>query len=132
MTPPNNKKYKLVIILAFNLDLYTTILCNISIITNENKETFVTLFDYLKEHYQFNPEKITIDYSVSELNAIKHAFPNSIIIPCFFHLMQNLSKRLPDLKSKIKSKKQTCKNLLVNIKLMCFIPINQIDNLKKN
>ena len=41
--------------------------------------------------------------------------------------MQNISKRLPDLKSKNKSKKILCKNLLANIKLMCFIPINHID-----
>jgi len=53
-TPQNNKKYKLIILLTFNLNLYTTILCNISIIANENEETFVTLFEYLKNRFQFN------------------------------------------------------------------------------
>ena len=78
-TPPNNKKFKLLIILAFNNNLYKTLLCNISIISNENKETFISVLNYLKNRYNFNPGKITIDYSLSELNAIQYIYPNSLI-----------------------------------------------------
>ena len=44
-TPPNNKKFKLLIILAFNNNLYKTLLCNISIISNENKETYISVLN---------------------------------------------------------------------------------------
>ena len=45
--PPNNKKFKLFTLLAFNKEKYHTTLCNLSMISNENTETFYTLFDYL-------------------------------------------------------------------------------------
>ena len=96
-TPPNNKKYRILIILLFNSELFRTLLCNISIISNQNKETFYTIFDYLKKKYKFNPNIITIYYSLAEVNGIKHVFPQIRLIPCFFHFMQNIVKRLRDL-----------------------------------
>ena len=47
-TPPTNKKHKLLVLLAFINDLFKTAICNLSIIENENKETFVTILEYLK------------------------------------------------------------------------------------
>ena len=47
-TPPNNKRYRILIILSFNPELFRTLLCYINIISNENKETFCTIFHYLK------------------------------------------------------------------------------------
>lgn len=49
--------------LAFNKKFYKTILCNISIIANENKETFITLYNHLKTKYNFKQNRIAIDYS---------------------------------------------------------------------
>ncbi len=110
-TPPNNKKFKLLIILAFNNNLYKTLLWNISLICNENKETFISVLNYLKNRYNFILSKITIDYPLSELNAIQYIYPNIIIIPCFFHFIQNICKKIPDIKSKnktLKSKSKDC------------------------
>ena len=36
--PPNKNHYKIYILMVFNKDLYKTIICNISLISNENKE----------------------------------------------------------------------------------------------
>ena len=126
-TPPNNKKFKILIILAFNRDSYNTILCNISIISNENKETFISIFNYLKNKYSFNLNSITIDYSLAEYNAIKTVFQNCQIIPCFFHFIQNISKRIINLKSKNLVKKKAAKNLLANMKLLAFVPLSVLD-----
>ena len=49
-TPPNNKKYRILIIISFNSELFRTLLCNISIISKENKETFCTILDYFKKN----------------------------------------------------------------------------------
>ena len=46
--PQNNKRYRILIILSFNPELFRTLLCYINIISNENKETFCTIFHYLK------------------------------------------------------------------------------------
>ena len=64
------------IILAFNNESFNTILCNISIISNENKETFISILDHLKTKYRFMPKSITIDYSLAEYNPIKYDFSN--------------------------------------------------------
>ncbi len=50
-TPPNSKQNKIVVLLSFNTESYKTLLCNLSIITNENNETFFTLFEYLRNRY---------------------------------------------------------------------------------
>ena len=126
-TPPNNKNYKLFIILAFNQREYKTIICNISIITNENTETIVTIIEYLKDKYNWSPNRITIDFILAELNAFKLIFPQVIIITCFFRFIKNISKRLEGLKSKNKIKKKIAKDILANFKLICFIPIRAIE-----
>ena len=50
-TPPNSKQSKIVLLLAFNKAYYKTLICNLSIISNENKETFFSLFVYLRNRY---------------------------------------------------------------------------------
>ena len=61
--PPNKNKYKLFLILGFNKKKQKSVLCNISITCNENKETFITVFNFLKNKYNFYPKIITSDYS---------------------------------------------------------------------
>ena len=63
-TLQNNKKLKIIIILAFNRDINNAILCNISIISNENKEAFYSIFNYFKIIFNFNQNSITIDYTL--------------------------------------------------------------------
>ena len=91
--PSNKNKYKIYILLAFNRDLFKTIIYNISLITNENKETVIVLYSYFKNKYNFQSKKITIDYCGAILSAIKICFPNSNIIQYFFHFLQNNIKK---------------------------------------
>ena len=58
--PPNQSKYKIFLMLAFNKKLFRSILCNISIITNESKETFITLFNFLKYKYKYIQKKLQL------------------------------------------------------------------------
>ena len=112
--PPKPQKYKIIAILAFNNKLYKSILCNLSLIANENKETLITLFEHLKIKYHWNPELISIDFSKAEFSSLNYVFPNIKIIPCFYHLMVNVTKRIKDLKSQDKKKKENAKNLIAN------------------
>ena len=72
--PPNNKKYRLFVLLAFNKEKYHSTICNLSMISNENIETFYTIFDFLKNKYDFKPKNVTIDFSSAEYNAIKKIY----------------------------------------------------------
>ncbi len=131
VTPPSNKKYKLFVLLAFNKDIYKTVICNLSIIENENKETFFTILEYLKIKYNWIPDRITIDYSRAERNALKSLFPKVDILPCFFHFMENNIKHFKEIKSKNKTIKNLAKDCLSNIKLLCFLPMNNFNNFYK-
>ena len=51
-TPPNSTQNKIVVNLAFNSETFKSLICNLSLISNENKETFFTIFEYLKQRYK--------------------------------------------------------------------------------
>ena len=130
--PPNKSKYKLFLILAFNKKKQKSVLCNISIISNENKETFITVLNFLKIKYNFTPKIMATDYSKSLILSIKHIFPNILLIPCFFHFIQNNIKKLPEIRSKTKTIKEYAKDCLANIRLLCFIDHEKINNFYKD
>ena len=130
-TPPNTSKYKLLVILAFNRELFKSIICNLSIIQTENKETFITILEFLKNKYNWQPNTISIDYSKAEKNALIYVFPNLKFIPCFYHFMVNIIKHLPEIRSKTKTLKNLAKDVLANIKILCFIPLNKLDSFYK-
>ena len=97
-------------------------------IFNENTETFYTLFDYLKNKYNFKTKYITIDFSVAEYYGFKKVFKDIIIIPCFFHFCQNIVRHLPELKNKNNTIKNYAKDSFTNLKLLCFIEKEKVKN----
>ena len=121
-------KFKLLVILAFNRELFKSIIINLSLIQNENKETFVTILSYLKNKYNWHPNNVTIDYSKAEKKALTEVFPNIQFIPCFYHYMVNITKHIPELKAKNKSLKLIAKDCLANIKLLSFVPLSKFNN----
>mgnify|MGYP002624394402 CR=1 FL=1 len=127
-TPPNKHKYRLFILMGFNKEKYKTVLCNISLICNENMETFKVILEHLKLKYNFHPNKITLDFSKAEYYAFKIVYKDIIIIPCFYHYCKNIIRNLPELKSKTKTIKKQAIDLFDNMKLICFIEVNNIDS----
>ena len=54
--PPQCKTLKMWIILAFNKNYNKTVICNITLLKNENYETFDILLKYLKNKYKSNTQ----------------------------------------------------------------------------
>ena len=107
--PCKSTYFKLWILVGFHKGLYKTVLLCISLIKNENEETFVKIFDYLKQRFKFYPNNITMDLCKAEINGARKIFPNTNIILCFFHYMQRIVKHLKELKSvnkKVKEKQK--------------------------
>ena len=65
--PVNNNNFKLLLILAFNKNENKTKLCSISLIKNENIETFSKILEYLKLQIQFAPKIATIDCALLKI-----------------------------------------------------------------
>ena len=65
---------------------------------------------------------------MSLLKSIKFCYPDAKIVLCFFHFMQNHIKKLPEIRNKNKVLKNYAKDLLANVRLICFINLNKIES----
>ena len=63
--PPNIHKFKLFVISGYEFNNKSTHICAFILIINEKYETFVNIFQYLKNTYQFNPKNIMSDFRMS-------------------------------------------------------------------
>ena len=119
--PRNNNNYKLLLLLGFNLLTNKTILGGIFLIKNENKETFMHIFEKLKLEYKFNPNTINLDCNIAEILAIKNIFNECNITICYYHILKRLVQHLPQLRDKNKDIKAKAKTLFANMKILLFI-----------
>ena len=62
--PRANNNYKLYILLAFNKSKNNSYLCCISLIQNENIETFKSIYEYLNKNYKLDISLIACDCSL--------------------------------------------------------------------
>ena len=86
--PPNNNNFKLMVLSGYNSTKNKTMICLFALITNEKKNTFSTLFSYLKEKFSFNPHNFMCDFALGQINAFKKVFPDVQLHCCFFHFSQ--------------------------------------------
>ena len=126
--PPQNKGMKLFIIISYNSKHNKFLLCLLSLIYNENKETFEAIFNFLKYNFGFNPNLFTVDFGKAGYIAIKNVFPNTRIYPCYFHLIRRLIIHIKYLRSKNRVLKRAAKNLLFNMKILLFIDSEEIED----
>ena len=103
--PPNKKSLKLWLLLGFDKNEEKTLLLCLALIQNEISETIEVILNYLLQTYNFLPDNITLDFGRGVYKAFKKVYPNILFVPCFFHYIQKIVSRLPDLKSKDKKKK---------------------------
>ena len=115
------------ILLSYNKNGNKILIYNISLIKNENFETFDSIINYLKNNYQFEPKVMIVDFCKTAYKAFKTNYKNIRMFACFFHLMQRLTLHLPQLKDKNKTIKKKAKNLLAKMKLLFFINHTNID-----
>ena len=59
--PSQIKNFKLYVLIAFNNEKNITELCAFALISNENIETFESIYHYLYNNYKFQPKKMTVD-----------------------------------------------------------------------
>ena len=86
------------IMLSYNKKYNKFLICNISLIKNENIETFKCIINHLKETYNFNPKIMTVDFCKAAYITFKNTYKDIIMVPCFFHLLQRLILHLPQYK----------------------------------
>jgi len=117
--PYSNKIWVLV---AFNYKVQHSILCSLALIKNENKETFLTMYDFLEQKYKFLPNIITVDFERRGYTALKEKYPNINIILCNYHYINRIKNRIKNNYNGPEDKYNKLYNdLLSNFKLIPFI-----------
>lgn len=85
------------------------ILYSYALINDENKENFVTIFDYLKLKFSFEPKYIVTNFQKGQISAIGASLPQAKIILCSFYTLRNIKNKIQFLSSKNINKKTIVK-----------------------
>jgi hypothetical protein len=92
--PPCKPKLKLIVLSGFYLEKKTTVISAFIFVTNEKVETFLSIFEYLKNNFQFNPKNIMVYFRLSQIKAIQKVFQRCNIHFYFFHFSQSIGLNL--------------------------------------
>lgn len=92
--PKSYYRYKLVVIIGYDILFCKAVLCCFALILDELTTTFNFLFYILNKYYQFNPHIITCDFETSLRKSLKIIFPNMRIFPCYYHYVKNIRKNI--------------------------------------
>ena len=143
IVPKFLEKYKLLTITGVDNETNNTYIIALILMKYEDTISFIKIFKYMKDMYNFNPGVVHIDYSLS----LRKAFLSEnlyskkpIIVHCFFHFIQAIVKKMKKLDIIKKNITKRAFEIIKNIEIICFIPPNLIkkygdflkDNLKED
>lgn len=83
----NNRAYikdYIYIMISYNKNENKIFICNISLIKNDNFETFNSIINYLKLNYQFELTIMTVDICKAVYKAFKTNYKNIRMVPFNF------------------------------------------------
>lgn len=123
--PKSKYKYKLFILIGFDIILNKSVLCCLALIMDMQAETFAFLFQKLKELYSFKPNIITCDFDFSLRKGIKTVYPNIKFFGCYYHFIRAIRKKL--LSNYIAKENDYTEfyDLFANLRIIPFIINNQ-------
>ena len=107
---------KLFVLLTYNNRSNKVLLCLLCLIYNENEETFMEIFKFLKINFNLKHSLFTVDFGKAGCLALNSIFPETSIFPCYFHFIRRMIIHIKNLHSKNKVIKRNAKNLLFNMK----------------
>ena len=67
-----------------------------SLLTNKRQATYCALLNELSNigNYVFQPQTMMKDFEMASIQAVDEVFPNASKTGCFFHLTQNIHRRI--------------------------------------
>jgi len=51
-------------------------------------EGYVTVFNWIRETFGVKPKFVTVDFEIATMRVIKEVWPDSKLVPCFFHFVK--------------------------------------------
>lgn len=66
-----------------------------ALLPNKQEVTYTSLLERIKILWpNFSPLSISVDFEMAAIKSVQSAFPNSEIFGCFFHLIQNIKRKV--------------------------------------
>ena len=97
--------------------------CIVTTLNNKQYDNYKNFYSILKTQYSFIPKRITCNFGLSNIKALKTVYINDniSIIPCFFHLVQCCWRKANILGLRKKNIVNKTKLLIFNLKLLPFL-----------
>ena len=117
-------KYSLLVLMGYNFKSDKFQLILIALLSNEDTDIYVNLYNFLYNTYNFEPKRITFDFALGNLNAIKKVYgsvENITIVPCFFHLTQAWWKNANKCGLRKSSFINDAKCMIFNLQMIAFM-----------
>lgn len=113
------------IIMVHDIGTELFVPCAYCLLTSKNEYLYLTAFHEIivLTKYHWMPRIITSDFEVALISAIKHEFPESRLLCCYFHLKQAIERKL----KKLKFSSEISSIILSNIQLLTVVPIEEIN-----
>lgn len=113
------------IVMVYDAGTQLFVPCAYSLITTKNEYMYLTVFHELivLTKYSWMPQIITSDFEISLIASIKHEFPTSRLLCCYFHLKKAIERKLKN----YKISDENSKIILNKIELITIVPIEDIE-----
>ena len=118
----------LMVLLGYNFKIDKFQLVLIALLSSEESDIFIELYNFLKNTYSFKPKRITHDFGLSNIKALNAVYSNGdniTIIPCLFHLTQAWWRKASKLGLRKKKKLNTTLCILFNLELLAFMKLEE-------
>ena len=89
-----------------------------------DKDIYTQFYSFIKSTYKFSPVFIILDFSKSNNATINRTFENSLMVTCFFQLIQCWWRKTSILKLRKKIIVPKTRILIFNLKLLAFMDID--------
>ena len=66
----------------------------LSLATHLNKQTFMRIFEFVKEHASDPPTALMADGCKATRAACQEVLPDTIVTMCFYHVLKNAKRRI--------------------------------------
>ena len=95
--PKKYTNYKLMTITCINKKTNSTKICCFIAFKYQDVESYIRIFEYLKNNFNFSPKIVHIDYEQSLRLSLLNQFQKEnkpLILFCFFHFIKSIKERL--------------------------------------
>lgn len=105
-----------------------TVTCIYALLQNKTQDTYTKLFNILTTlNANLKPTSVMIDFEMAVINSLEIVFPESEVKGCFFHLSQNIYRKIQE--NGLQQRYQEDSNFALKLRMipaLAFVPTDDV------